>query len=547
MDWESGEFVAVIPGVRPDSIRYRKEIMDRKTLLAIGLSLLFFVGWQKFYIEPRMPKAGTVATTQMGSEAVALTSPGATGAPGLATNSGATAKPIAAKVIEVRSTDIVTGTGPAKIGDAGKFFTAWNLNQYRTELRTDAPPIDLAAVTHNMDGEGELAFDSPEFAYANDVQGTMKATAGGAIWNYEDANLKLSREYSYGADKKYVDLVLTAEFKAKRPNFAFVSLSSQVGVPDHEEADRQLLLYQGTSLERIHLKDAKPPQDMPGSTTWIAAQSRYFLFALIPSEAAPRALSQMPADKHGKISLVYPVTGNTLRIPMKTYFGPKEMNSLHSVEPTLDLTIDFGWFTIIAYPILKVMKWINSGVGNWGISIILLTLLIKLLTFPLTYKSMKSMKKIAKLQPQMNALKEKHKDDKEALNREMITFMKTQGYNPVAGCLPMFLQMPIFFALYRVLYSSIELYQAPFFGWIHDLSQKDPFYITPVLLVGVMWFQQKITPSTATDPAQAKMLQYMPLFFGLLMLNLPAGLTVYMLVNAASSVLQQRFLNKKFA
>lgn len=519
--------------------------MDRKTLLAIGLSLLFFIGWQKFYIEPRLPKAGQ-SVAPSGSEAVSLTSPGASAASGILSNPGTAAKPIAAKPIEAKSTDVVTGTGPAKIGDAGKFFTGWSLAQYRTELRADAPPIDLAAVTHAPEGEGELAFDSPEFAYANNVQGTMKATAGGAIWTYEDANLKLTREYSYGPDKKAVDLVLSAEFKTKRPNFAFVSLTSRVGESDHEEADRQLLLYQGTSLERVHLKDIKL-QDRPGATGWIAAQSRYFLFALIPAEPGARALEQSLGEKHGKVSLVYPVTGSAIRIPMKAYFGPKEMNALHAVEPTLDLTIDFGWFTIVAYPILKVMKWIHSlpMIGNWGIAIILLTLLIKLLTFPLTYKSMKSMKKIAKLQPQMNALKEKYKDDKEALNREMITFMKTQGYNPVAGCLPMFLQMPIFFALYRVLYSSIELYQAPFFGWIHDLSLKDPIYVTPVLLVGLMWFQQKITPSTATDPAQAKMLQYMPLFFGLLMLNLPAGLTLYMLVNAAASIVQQRYLNQK--
>jgi YidC/Oxa1 family membrane protein insertase len=317
---------------------------------------------------------------------------------------------------------------------------------------------------------------------------------------------------------------------------------------DHEVADRQLLLYQDASLTRLHLKDIKPVQDLPGATKWIAAQSRYFLFALITYESAPRALAQsVPDSKHGKVSLSYPITSNTLRIPMKTYFGPKEINALHSVEPTLDLTVDFGWFTLIAYPILKVMKWLFSVFGNWGVAIILLTILIKILTFPLTYKSMKSMKNIAKLQPQMNALKEKHKDDKEALNREMITFMKTQGYNPVAGCLPMLIQMPVFFALYRVLYSSIELYQAPFMGWIHDLSVKDPFYITPILLVALMWLQQKITPSTATDPMQAKMLQYMPFFFGLMMISLPAGLTLYMLVNAAVSIIQQQYLNKKLA
>jgi YidC/Oxa1 family membrane protein insertase len=523
--------------------------MDRKTLLAIGLSLLFFIGWQKFYIEPRLPKAGQV-TTASGTEAVSLSAPGGVANP-MGANGGE-AKAVVVKPIEVKSTDIVTGTGPSKIGDAGKFFTGWQLSSYRTHIEKTAPAVDLAGAMNLPDGDGELAFDAKEFAYANNVQGTMTATAGGAIWKYEDANLKLTREYSYGADKKYVDLVLSAEFKTKRPNFAFVSVATKAPA-DSDEADRQLLLYQGTSLERLHLKDIKSDanpllKDIPGATSWIAAQTRYFLFALIPTEPSARALAQRdPTDeKHGKLSLVYPVTGNTIRIPMKVYFGPKEMNSLHAVEPTLDLTIDFGWFTIIAYPILKVMKWINAGVGNWGISIILLTLLIKLLTFPLTYKSMKSMKKIAKLTPQMNALKEKYKDDKEALNREMITFMKTQGYNPVAGCLPMFLQMPVFFALYRVLYSSIELYQAPFFGWIHDLSVKDSFYITPVLLVGLMWFQQKITPSTATDPAQAKMLQYMPLFFGLMMLNLPAGLTLYMLVNAGASIVQQRFLNKKF-
>ncbi len=534
--------------------------MDRKTLLAIGLSLLFFIGWQKFYIEPRMPKPG--ASSVGGSEAVGMSAPGSA-AVAIDPNTGVAAKPVASKPIDVKSTAIVTGTGPAMIGDAGKFFTGWELTQYRTELAKTAPQVGLDGMMNLPEGEGELAFDSPEFAYANNVQGTMTATVGGAIWKYEDANLKLTREYSYGADKKYVDLVLTAEFKAKRPNLAFVSITNK-GTKDPTdatktkyltEADRQLLIYQGKSLDRVHFKDIKsddptraPVKDLPGAAGWIGAQTRYFLFAIIPNEPASRGLAQRSHtdEENGKISLVYPITGNTIRIPTKVYFGPKEMNSLHAVEPTLDLTIDFGWFTIIAYPILKVMKWINASVGNWGVSIILLTLLIKLITFPLTYKSMKSMKKIAKLQPQMNALKEKYKDDKEGLNREMITFMKTQGYNPVAGCLPMFLQMPVFFALYRVLYSSIELYQAPFFGWIHDLSVKDAFYITPVLLVGLMWFQQKITPSTATDPAQAKMLQYMPLFFGLMMLNLPAGLTLYMLVNAGASIVQQRYLNKKF-
>ncbi len=542
--------VVANPGVARDSTRFRRvpekkeKNMDRKTIFAIGLSLLFFVGWQKYYIEPRMVKPHS--TPSSGAQMSAPTTAGAPAASAVV-GSGAVATPVPATNVVAKSTEIVTGTGRAMIGDAGKFFTGWNLTEYRRESKKDAPPVDLFTVTQNPAGEGELAFDSPELAYANNVQGTMRASEGGAIWTYEDANLKLTREYTYGPNLNYVDLVIAAEFKTKKPGFAFISIDSKGPAEDPEEADRQLLQYTDTTLERFALNDVEPTQQLPGVTKWIGTQNRYFLFSIVPGMPASSALAQKLAEKHSKISLVYPVQGNAIRIPMKVYFGPKEMNVLRSVEPSLDLTIDFGWFTFFAYPILKVMKWIHGEVGNWGWAIVLLTLLIKILTFPLTYKSMKSMKKIAVLQPQMNALREKYKDDKEALNREMITFMRTQGYNPVSGCLPILVQMPVFFALYRVLYSSIELYHAPFFGWITDLSLKDPLYITPVLLTGLMWLQQKITPSTATDPMQAKMLQWMPLFFGLLMVNLPAGLTVYMLVNAAASIVQQQYLNKKFA
>ena len=191
------------------------------------------------------------------------------------------------------------------------------------------------------------------------------------------------------------------------------------------------------------------------------------------------------------------------------------------------------------------MKFLYQYVGNYGVAIILLTLLLKLVTYPLTYKSMKSMKEMARLQPQLARLREKHANDKEALNREMLTLMRGHGYNPVAGCLPIVVQMPIFFALYRVLYSSIDLYHAPFAFWINDLSAHDPFYVTPVLMSVTMFVQQKLTPNTATDPMQAKMIQFMPLIFGAFMLALPSGLTLYMLVNALASIAQQLILNKK--
>jgi YidC/Oxa1 family membrane protein insertase len=152
---------------------------------------------------------------------------------------------------------------------------------------------------------------------------------------------------------------------------------------------------------------------------------------------------------------------------------------------------------------------------------------------------------MASLQPQLQKIRERYANDKEALNREMLNLMRNHGYNPMAGCLPMLIQMPVFFALYRVLYGSFELYRAPFGLWITDLSAKDPWYVTPVLLTAVMYFQQKLTPTTTTDPAQAKMIQWMPVIFGVFMLGLPSGLTLYMLTNAIVSIIQQIILNKK--
>ena len=183
---------------------------------------------------------------------------------------------------------------------------------------------------------------------------------------------------------------------------------------------------------------------------------------------------------------------------------------------------------------------------NYGIAIILLTLFIKIVTFPLNFKAAQGTQKMAKLQPHMAKLKEKYKDDMPSYNREVMALMKQSGANPMAGCLPVLIQMPVFFALYRVLNYSVELYQSPFAFWIHDLSAKDAFYVTPLLLTGLMFLQQRLTPSPASiDPMQKKMFQFLPIIFGVTMIALPAGLTLYMLTNSVASILQQVFLNKK--
>ncbi len=518
--------------------------MDRRTLLAISLSFLIFFGWQKLYLEPRTRPVGNPpgieTAIQDQNRQTSITGV----APDQITRGGSPTTPPPAQHAP-QTLALANGTGSAVLGDGSAFFVGWDLKSYRLGISEQAAAVDLSSVT-NRKGEVELAFDDPAYAYLTDVQGTLRSTPQGAEWSYEDSKIKLTRLMRASDAQNYVDVTVTAEFKDKKPSYAFVSLTSQGKENDPEQQDRQLLYWQKDSVERVHIKGDIALKEAPSGTKYIAATNRYFVLALLAQAPwEPRGLVQPLGPSAARASLVYPVTGNSISVPFKVYFGPKELGLLRSVDPALDHVVDFGWFTVFAYPILKVLKWIYEFIHNYGFAIILLTILLKIVTFPLTYKSMKSMKEMAKIQPQLQRLREKYKDDREALNREMMQLMRSHGYNPMAGCLPMLIQMPVFFALYRVLYGSIELYHAPFALWIHDLAAKDPYYVTPVLLSITMFLQQRLTPNTATDPAQKRMMQMMPLIFGAFMISLPSGLTIYMLTNALASIVQQLFLNKK--
>ncbi len=510
--------------------------MDRRTLLAITLCFMIYLGWHKFYIEPRFqqtsqnPITETAVTTQDQS----------------APSSGHKAQSPQKSKLPPVELSLSTGTGDSRLSDGSSFISDWQLKSYKLGMAQEAAHVDLGSVTQQKN-EIQLSFDDPQYSYLSDIQGKLVKTSTGALWTYEDSHVKLTREFSATPDTPYMDTRVIAEFKTRTPRYAFVSITAQSGEKDPEAQDRQLLYWSQQNLERVQLKDSVEQKQALNPVKYIAAANRYFLFSVIDQSpvGGPNALTQPIAPHTGRLSLVYPISGNSIQIPLRIYFGPKDLNILQKVEPTLDHTVDFGWFTLIAYPLLKTLKWFYQFVQNYGLSIIFLTVLLKVITFPLNYKSMKSMKNMAKLQPQLQKIREKYKDDKEALNREMLTLMRNHGYNPMAGCVPIIIQMPIFFALYRVLYSSIELYHAPFAFWIKDLSMKDPFYITPILVSLTMFVQQKLTPNTATDPAQAKMMQLMPLIFGAFMLTLPSGLALYMLVNAITSIIQQVILNKK--
>ncbi len=522
--------------------------MDRRTVLAIVLSFAVIWGWQKFYIEPRMPKdlpsAASTKPTAAAPESAAKDSAVAKGAaPDASVSASKAPKPKGPP----QTRTLKVGSGEATIGDGQRAVTSWTLGSYTLGMEKESGAVDLGSVTRQQGGL-DFAFDSPAYAYLREVQGTLSDIPGGVAWTYEDEKIKIVREILASADRGFLEATYRVDFKAEKPSYMFISAAAHSPEKDPEATDRQLVYFTSDQkITRLNLSSEVELAQSALPAKYIGATSRYFVFAIVNASPLESKAQVQPLSAHtARASLVFPVVGNSITIPTRVYFGPKELDQLRAVEPTLDHVVNFGFFTFLAYPLLKLMRWLHSVTGNYGIAIILLTLLLRLVTYPLTYKSMKSMKEMAKVQPQLQKLKEKYKDDREAMNREMLTLMREHGYNPLAGCLPILIQMPVFFALYQVLWSSIELYHAPFALWIKDLSAQDPYYITPVLLTATMWLQQKLTPMTATDPVQVKMMQFMPLMFGAMMLWLPSGLTLYMLISALAGIVQQLILNKKF-
>ena len=324
------------------------------------------------------------------------------------------------------------------------------------------------------------------------------------------------------------------------------------------------LLLDG-KMQEIGSDDMQKGKNLSGKIEWVSYQDDYFMTAVVPENSplaafVGRSLPSrvMEAEYIGPLLSI--PSQNTASGQFSLYLGPRDVSILKGLGNNLDLAVNFGWTDIIAKPLLYVLRFFEGFVGNYGIAIILLTVLIKILFWPLTHKSYKSMKEMQKIQPLMAKIREKYKGNKEQMNKEMMALYKTYKVNPMGGCLPMVIQIPVFFALFRILGSAIELRHAPFVLWINDLAAPDrlfrfPFeipYMTPpygipvlTLLMGVsMYFQQKLTP-TPGDPTQAKVMMFLPLIFTVMFINFPSGLVLYWLVNNILSIGQQYRIIKR--
>jgi YidC/Oxa1 family membrane protein insertase len=276
---------------------------------------------------------------------------------------------------------------------------------------------------------------------------------------------------------------------------------------------------------------------------WIAMLEHYFVSAWLPKEKTQREYyAKRVEDNLYSVGVILPVAAiapNTSgSVSVSLYAGPQEQDALKSIAPGLDLVVDYGWLTVVAAPLFWLLQFLYKWVGNWGVAIILLTVLIKAVFFPLSAASYKSMAKMKLVTPRMTKLREQYGNDRARLNQAMMELYKTEKINPLGGCLPIVVQIPVFISLYWVLLASVELRHAPFYLWIHDLAAQDPYYVLPLLMMGSMVIQTKLNP-VPPDPVQAKVMMIMPFAFGVMFFFFPAGLVLYWLVNNILSIAQQ--------
>jgi YidC/Oxa1 family membrane protein insertase len=303
--------------------------------------------------------------------------------------------------------------------------------------------------------------------------------------------------------------------------------------------------FQKLDFSDVEKGKAKYPQS--DDNGWVGMLQHYFVSAWLPADKTKREYYIKSLEKElfsaGVIIPVDTLTqGQKTRITVPLYAGPTE-SALDKVAPGLGLTVDYGWLTIIAAPLFWVLVFLQGWVHNWGIAIILLTVLIKLLFFPLSAASYRSMAKMKVVAPKLEKIKQQYGEDKERLHKAMMELYKTEKINPVGGCLPMLIQIPVFISLYWAILASVELRYAPFFGWISDLSAADPYYVLPLIMGASMIVQSKLNP-TPPDPIQAKVMQIMPIVFSVVFFFFPAGLVLYSVVNNLLSIAQQWFITR---
>jgi YidC/Oxa1 family membrane protein insertase len=542
--------------------------MERRVFIAILLSFVVLYGYQALFV-PQTPSGPVPATSQLPVQSDINTQ-----AQSVELRRLAQRFRVCCTTGEQAERDIVVDTATVQVvlTNRGGTVKRWRLKAYRDKsgnpvdlVPTNVPRDQPRPFSLMVDDAGVTTLlNSALYRVSGDIQGHVDAATKAAtvVFEFQDvAGLRVSKEFTFEPTNYTVTLTphVTVGSEVVNPTIAWGPGLGDAGamaaggsfLSGNYVQPPEAIYFRDGSVSRITAADLNDQAVHEGSFRFAGVDDHYFIVAAVnPGQARLEFHSLALA---GPDNTQRQLVVQTIRLPqpsesIRFFVGPKQFDVLQPVDPELTKAINFGMFRIISVPLLNGLKWVHGYVGNWGWSIIVLTILINLAIAPLRHKSVVSMRKMQTLQPQLKAIQDHYAGLKvtdparQKMNTEIMSLYREKGVNPASGCVPMLLTLPILFAFYSLLSQSIELRGADFGLWIRDLSEHDPFYVTPVLMAATMFWQQRITPSTA-DPAQQKIMMMMPLMFGVMFLWVPSGLVIYWFVGNLWAIGQQYFTN----
>ncbi|MCI4626520.1 MAG: membrane protein insertase YidC [Candidatus Magnetoovum sp. WYHC-5] len=524
--------------------------MEKRAFIAVALSFVILITWQYFVLSPKIV---TLESQGQGQEGVTLKSNGASQNATEVTN-----RQIETPTTSAEPTDKVNELAPPEHATSARFITI-ETPLYKATFTTRGAVPDSFELKNYTDENGKgisllragskvpaLAMgDSRDFVFAKyDFKTTAESITlkdndtAELVFTFEQNGVSIRRTYKFSGNSRRIDL----KDDTTGLREYYITTGSDFGIFGTEGVGTHVGSVILQEADRVDFQDNDDINDVKTymqNIKWVAQEDKYFCAAILPTSNDDEAIAW---KKDGDVLVA--LRTNRAVNNFIIYAGPKKYDDLKLISPSLVDVIDFGFFSIVAWPIFWILLYLDGFIKNYGWSIIALTILVRVPFIPLVNKGQRSMKKLQKLKPLMDELRERYKKDPQKMQKETMELYRKHKVNPMGGCLPILIQIPVFFALYKVLFIAIELRGAPWMFWIKDLSMKDPYYVLPIIMGASMFIQQKMTPTTM-DPMQAKIMNLMPIIFTFMFLSFPSGLVIYWLVSNVLSISQQYYINNK--
>ncbi len=547
---------------------------DRRALLAIGLSMAVLMGWQLLSPKPPPPPPDSPAIDAQPAQPVPIASGGIPSDPASSPTLAPHAFPLKAdrlqgevasingalRSLSLEGYDEAVGVTPiwtwivGKVtGDAEGSWSPYAGGDAAHTVLDDSGALVLVGAGPIDDDGGAGPEGLSAYSVSPGADGSLTAS------RQRPDGLQIRKTYTAGTlpftTRVQVELVNTSAATLGAP---WIGVVASAGSEEPGFFNRAMNLvhpaaFVDGSLEAVQAaSEVEGPdvENFDGPVSWFGVGDRYFLAAVIPPAGASQAVTMdlLPSGRLGTFARFGAdlAPGERRSFDLQAYVGPKDLDLLGNFDVGLDESVEFGWFGFFSKLLLMLLKVFHAGVGNWGVSIILLTLTVKLVFYKLNEKAYASAEKMKLIQPEIQALKERYPDDQQRQSQEMMGLWAKHGVSPFGGCLPMLVQMPIFFALYSVMYYSVELYDTSFL-YLLDLTAADPYGVVPTIYAVLLVLQQRMTPMANMDPAQQQMMKMMPFIFAFVMYSFPSGLVLYFCVNMFLTILQQAFIKRRLA